>query len=244
MNPPLEGFILKTIDYKDTSKLLYAYTKKGHISMIARGVKKMNSPLRHQAQTHMRLKMDLSSGKLPTLKEAQLIDHFPKIKADFIRSNCLYAISELIYHNVHPDDNHEKLYPFLLKVADTLKTTDTPLEALAIFEMKLLNFEGVGLNLRACDVCGRKEGLILDADSGVLVCETHANKAHHLIGENIAKAIQYFYYVDILTFVPMRLSEQEMRLVFEITDGLYKDHLGFHGKAKAILKSLLTEASS
>ena len=239
-----EGFILKTIDYKDTSKLLYAYTEKGHASMLARGVKKMQSPLRHQAQTHMRLEMDLSKGNLPTLKEAKLLDHYPTIKADFIRSNVLYAISELIYYNVHQDDNHAKLYPFLLKIADTLKTTDAPLEILAIFEMKLLHFEGIGMNMRACDVCGETENLILDGDAGVLVCEAHAESAHHLFDHAVASALQYFYYVDILKFTPRGLSDVEMRLIFEITDGLYSSHLGYHGKAKAILKSLLTEASS
>ncbi|MFW5893244.1 MAG: DNA repair protein RecO, partial [Bacillota bacterium] len=145
----IEGFILRTIDYKDTSRLLYAYTRKGHISMIARGVKKMTSPLRHQAQTHMRLEMDLSKGNLPTLKEARLIDHYPNIKADFIRSNALYAVSELIYFNVTGDDDHEKLYPFLIKVANALDASKAPLEILAIFEMKLLHFEGIGLNLKA-----------------------------------------------------------------------------------------------
>lgn len=241
---PLEGFILRTIDYKDTSKLLYAYTKEGHVSMLARGVKKMQSPLRHQAQTHMRLSMDLSKGTLPTLKEATLLDHYPAIKADFIRSNVLYSISELIYHNVHQDDDHQKLYPFLMKITETLKTTEAPLEVLAIFEMKLLHFEGIGMNLRACDVCGEKGNLILDGDAGVLVCEEHADPAHHLFDHTIATALQYFYYIDILKFSPRGMSDVEMRLVFEITDGLYSSHMGYRGKAKAILKSLLTEAPS
>jgi len=235
----IEGFILRTIDYKDSSKLLYAYTKEGHISMIARGVKKMNSPMRHQAQTHMLLEMTLSKGKLPTLKEARLLDYFKAIKSDYMKINVLSVISELIYYNVHEDDDHEKLYQFLMKITETLKTTDHPLEILAIFEMKFLHFEGIGMNMKGCETCGAKEGLLLDGTMGTLTCSVHANRQHNLYDETFACALQYFYYVDIRDFEPRNLSDKEMRLVFEITDGLYSSNLSFNAKAKRILKSLL-----
>ena len=234
-----KGFILRTIDYKDTSKLLYAYTLEGHASMIARGVKKMNSPLRHQAQTHMLLEMTLSSGKFPTLKEATLLDYYKDIKSDYIKTNVLSVISELIYYNVTFDDNHPLLFQFLLKVTNALKTTSAPLEILAIFEMKFLHFEGIGLNLKACDTCGQKEDLLLDGSAGILTCSAHANKQHNLYETTYANALQTFYYVDILTFTPLCMNDTEMRLVLEIIDGLYMTHLAFNSKAKRILKSLL-----
>jgi len=155
----MEGHILRTIDYKESSMLLYVYTEKGIKSMIARGVKKLDSPLRHLAQPSNRIEMTLTSGNLPTLKEAMLIDRLPEIKDDFIKSTIMGLINELIYKTVTSDDNHPKLYGFLHKFTAALKTTDAPLELMLVFELKMLYFLGYAIPLRQCHVCGRAKHL-------------------------------------------------------------------------------------
>ena len=39
----MEAIVLNSIEYKDSSKILNLYTENGHKSVIAHGVKKLNS---------------------------------------------------------------------------------------------------------------------------------------------------------------------------------------------------------
>ncbi len=234
----MRGYILRTIDYRDTSKLLYAYTEEGVKSMIARGVKKMDSPLRHMSQSGMLLDMELSESRLPTLKDAVLIDHFPKIKESFEKTTVLSCINELVYHNVGENDNHPKLMTFLDKFVETLKQTKAPFELLLVFELKFLWFLGAGIHMKNCYVCQSVEALRFDQNQSAVVCQKHLENAHTHYGADIVNALRYFYYLDIRSFKPLGLKKSALSTLYAITDELYAEHLGFRGKAKTILKSL------
>jgi len=234
-----EGYILRTIDYKDTSKLLYVYTETGIQSMIARGVKKMQSPLRHLAQTSNRIMMDLSSGKLPTLKDATLIDHHPSIKQDLVRSTVLSVINELIYYNVSAEDDHPKLFGFLKKFIEVLKTTDHPMELLMVFELKFLFFAGYAVPLRHCHVCKSEEGLAFDVHEGALVCANHKNPNHHYYEAEIYRPLRYYYYVDVLNFEGLSVDKPTLKTLHEAVNHLHSMHMGHTSKAKKILNSLI-----
>ncbi len=233
------GHVLRTIDYKDNSKLLYVYTNEGIKSMIARGVKKMQSPLSHLAQSSNLINMTLSQAKLPTLKEAALIDYYPEIKNDLIKTTIMDVINELIYYNVGDNDNHEKMLAFIQKVAKAIEQTNTPLEVLLIFELKFLYFTGYAVPLKHCHVCQGREDLAFDLYEGALVCPTHKEINHQYYGKEIYKPMQYYYYVDILQFKALELEHKTMKQLFDITTALCSMHLGFTSKAKKILLTLI-----
>lgn len=236
----MEGHILRTIDYKESSMLLYVYTEKGIKSMIARGVKKLDSPLRHLAQTSNRLEMTLTKGNLPTLKEATLVDRLPEIKDDFIKSTIMGLINELIYKTVTNDDNHPKLYAFLHKFTAALKTSDAPLELMLVFELKMLHFLGYAIPLRRCHVCGARETLMFDVHEGALVCEKHTNANHVHYDQAIYLPMQYYYYVDITTFKKRGVTGETFKTIHKITEQLERMHLGFTPRARTILQPFIT----
>ncbi len=235
----MRAYILKTIDYGDHGKILKAYTPTGLISMIARGAKKMESPLRHLTQTSMLIEADLSKGDFPTLKEARLLDHFPSIKDDFDKSTVLQCVNELIYVNVGEDD-HERLFGFLLRFIAKLAETNAPFELLALFELKFLWFLGAGVHLKDCHLCRKREDLLYDSREGALVCAACAKdttRTYH--GKEIPALLQYYYYADLAAFRPQGPDRAVMKTVLELTDALYAMHFDYRGKAKGVLKSLL-----
>ncbi len=234
------GYILRTIDYKDNSKLLYLYTQSGIESLIARGVKKMNSPFRHMTQTQTLIDFDAGRGKLPTLKDAVLMDHFPDIKKDLIRTSVLSCVNELIYYNVTDHDNHEKLWQFLIKFTGALKKTSAPLELLPVFELKFLHFLGYGIGLRHCHVCKTRESLWFDLYEGALVCDRHKKPHHQNYDETVHRPLQYFYYCDITRFEPRRLDNKMLLRLYDVVDALHETHLGGKTKAKRMLRTLIT----
>jgi DNA repair protein RecO (recombination protein O) len=56
-----KAFVLNSLDYKDSSRILYLYTEKGHISVIAHGVKKLNSINRFLSQNGNLIKLSIST---------------------------------------------------------------------------------------------------------------------------------------------------------------------------------------
>ena len=70
-----EAIVLKSLDYKDSSKILYLYTESGLQSIIAHGVKKMNSINRFLSQNGNLIKVSFSKGNFPSLKEGQPFGH-------------------------------------------------------------------------------------------------------------------------------------------------------------------------
>ena len=64
-----KAFVLNSLDYKDNSRILYLYTEKGHISVLAHGVKKLNSINRFLSQNGTLIKLSITSAKFPSLKE-------------------------------------------------------------------------------------------------------------------------------------------------------------------------------
>jgi len=235
----LRAYILKTIDYGDHGKILKTYTVEGVKSMLARGAKKMESPLRHMCQPSMLIEADIGKGDLPTVKDANLLDHFPAVKDDFDKSTVLQCVNELIYVNVG-DDNHEKLFDFLMRFIRRLAELDAPFELLALFELKLLWFLGAGVHLKDCHLCHKKEDLRYDSREGALVCADCAKDASRLYHkEEIPALLQYYYYADLAAFRPKRPTQAALKTVLELTDALYAMHLDYKGRAKSILKSLL-----
>ena len=69
-----KAFVCKTLDYKDSSKILYVYTKNGNKSIIARGVKKMTSINRFLSQVGNLISFSKTRGELPTLKDGELVN--------------------------------------------------------------------------------------------------------------------------------------------------------------------------
>ncbi len=232
------GFILKTIDYQDHSKLLYLYTEEGLKSMLARGVKKMNSPWRHLAQANNLIEVSLSKAKLPTVKEAKLLDYYPLIKADIYKQTTLQVIGEYLYYNLTEDDDHAKLFGFLKKLTHALSNQSQTLEILALFELKFLHFLGYSPGLRRCLKCEEKTQVNYDINSGSLVCPKHQPKQPNFIQKDIYKAMQTLYLCDINHYQPLNLNKQDVKKLTEVTTTLFSMHLGFISKAKKVLMSL------
>ncbi len=232
-----EGIIIRTIDYQDNSKILYLYTPKGMLNMIARGVKKMQSPMRHLSQTGTIIDGDMSEGKFPTLRHATLVNHYPVIKQDWIKKTVMDVVFGLIYTNVTSIDNHQKLWPFILKFFTELTQTKHPLELMMVFELKLLNLLGIGINLKACEHCGETNDLVFDVSQSSLYCQAHAPSNKDQYSHAIYHPLQYYYYCDITEFKAFASPPATLNTQMKIVDALYQMHLSYKSHIKSLLKN-------
>ncbi len=233
----IDAYVLRTIDYQDHGKLLYLYTDAGIKSAIARGVKKMQSPLRAFAQLGALLRVKLSKGALPTLKEAERIARHPQIGEDLLKTSVAAVIRELIYYNISDDDDHIKLLGFVKKFLKALNDTSDPKQLLMLFQLKLLYFLGYGVRFDRCGQCGSTRELLLDAHTGMVLCKAHSD-ASHTLDEAAFTPLRTMLHAEIETFTPIPLDASTQKRLEALIESWYEHHLSSKPKALAILKTL------
>lgn len=226
----MKVYIIKAIDYQDHSRILYGLSDQGLISMLARGVKKMNSPFRHLAHPGLLIDVTLSQGKLPTIKEAHVLEHYPKAKEDLVKLTVHHLCGEIIYHNVAKDDDYGKLLTFLERTFKALETHAEPTQIALLFELKMLAFLGFALGF------SRDESMrVFDLNLYEIVERPNFKPLEKQTYEDFRQ----LYYADVSQVIPLHIEPHTLRLYLDVTSQLYQKHLDFKAHSKALLLSFL-----
>lgn len=145
-----EGIVIKRMDYKETSKIVFLYTDTGRDSFLIHGANKISSP--HLAKTEIanHLKVILQGKGLKIATEIDVLDTYSKSKSDLIKFTYLSHVLEIVNHVAEAEIDHGKLYRFLLKIMDKISHTDNYIPYVYMFEAKLLYLLGLQPELRAC----------------------------------------------------------------------------------------------
>ena len=233
-----EAIVLRSLDYKDSSKILYLYTDEGLKSVIAHSVKKMNSINRVLSQNGNLIRINYTKSDFPSLKEGELVNDYPNIRKDLISYTYMNHIMELIGNTIPSDSDHIKLYTFVKKIFLLLDQGIDPEVLSFIFELKLLYFLGYGLNFKECNICTSKDNLVFSTDNGGLVCSEHLGLNQHSYGPLIYVNVMTLYFIDInKTEIPI-LEQNDKTIIRHIIDILYSDYVGYKTKSRGIIKQI------
>lgn len=234
----IEGLVLKSIDYKDSSKIIYIYNKKGNHSMIAHSVKKMNSRNRFLSQPCNLIKYSHTLTKFPSLKEAEILRNYEYIKTDILSYSYVNHIFDLVRNTISEDLNHEKMYSFLKRLLELFEQKNDPELLTFIFELKLLFFLGNGLNFKACSVCSKKSDLVFSIDFGGLICRDHLDINQSYYNETTYKIMKYLYYLDIEDYDNIEITQNERVEIRHIINIIYDQYISYSSKSLKIIKQL------
>lgn len=187
----INGIIFKTQPYQESSKLLQVFTKKGKLTINAKGSQKLNSEYRIITQYLNEIEFEYNSSKtFITLSNAKLINDFSKIKKDFDLAKTASLALEIIDKVLVDDNYNEKIYDLLI---DTLNSKNLKIAVLS-FSLKMLYFLGYGMNL-----ISEKKGVIgVSVEKGGLV---YAGERYH-INLNIEESI------TLLKLTHMKINEE------------------------------------
>lgn len=234
----IEAFVLNSIDYKENSKILYLYTKNGHQSIIARGVKKMNSINRFLSQNGTHIKYTHTASKFPSLKEGEILHEYEHIKQDIVLYTYMNHINELVQHTISEDLNHEKMFQFMEKIFERLDDGFDSELLTFVFELKLLHFLGYGLRLKHCSLCTENENLVFHVSSGGLVCKQHLQFQDESFDFGVYKFIQDLYYIDVEKQELPDIDSNDRVIIRHIIDLLYDEFISYKTKSRGILKQI------
>ncbi len=192
-----EGVILKSMDFRDSSRILTVYTRDfGRQSLLAKGVRGGRSrmggvtrPLQYVSLVYYRSE----HRDLQLLSQCDLVRPWNGLTESLEAMGAAMAICELLTLVVQGEEGHPPLFELLVRCLDAVNTaTNNWGNAFSVFEIRVLGLLGFRPEFRVCGGCGRAldegdEGrMLVDAHQGSIRCGDCVVGAHE--GEALSPA--------------------------------------------------------
>ena len=234
----IEGIILKKINYKESSKIIYLYTKTGLISVLIHGNNKMKSPFLSFSKVLSKVGIHVSGKDLRTLREGDVLDDYRRISSDLEKYTYSLHVLELIYYISTHEHDHEKLYHFLLKIFSIVDEQEVYIPYLNMIELKLLYLLGINPMFGHCVECERTDNLRFSIQAGGMCCETHLTGVSDIETE-VVNELMKIYYFDLSTSDQLDIDKRFYKDIRQAIDKYYQYHLNFKSNSRKMLIGLI-----
>ena len=235
----VEGIIINTKNYGDTSKIIDIFTKEyGIIGVIAKGCKSLKSNLRSVTDklTYATFTIYYKKDKLSILSEASVINNFSNIKKDIEKisyASFLIDLTNQVYKQCEESNLYNLLVSALIKINDNFN----PLIITNIIELKYLEYLGVMPNIDGCSICGSKSVVTLSSDSGGYLC-SKCRTNQSIVSDKVIKLVRMYFLVDINKISKLDIDKDVVHAVNNFIDEYYDKYTGLYLKSKFFLKKL------
>lgn len=174
--------VLKSMKYRDTSKIVTLYTRRfGRLSCLAKGARQLTSKFGGSLEpmTESEIVIYKSEGRdLHLLSQCSTLRPFKKVHADGEKLGVGFSIVELLNRLAHEQEEHQALYGLLVEALEALEHSERNfVNILYAFELRFAALHGFAPSFTACARCGRVLGsaeqervLPFLLDKGAAVC--------------------------------------------------------------------------
>ncbi len=235
----IEGFVVSTLKYGESSKILNILTKDlGIIGVISKGSLKEKSKLRVVSNlfTYAIFHINYKEGKLSTLISADPINYLMNTYTDIEKMGYLTYLTELV-RNVRKQSNDPSIYDIFISAVLKIEEGFNPLVITNIVEIKFLDYLGISLYLSGCVECGRTNVVSLSHAKGGYICAFH-RKNEPLYDEAVLKMIKAYYYVDLNKITELNLKDKVINEIDAFLTTYYKEYTGLYLKSKKFLNNI------
>ena len=236
----IEGIIISTTPYGESSKIISLYSKKyGLISLIAKGANKLKSNLRALTlnYTYGYFYTYYKENKLSLVTQIDLIDSFSNIKKDITLISYMSYLIDLT-KQILKEGNDEILYDDLISSIKKINEGLDPLIITNIFEVKALNYLGVSLNLDSCSICGSTKDIVtLSSIKGGFLCNNCNDEV--VSNPKTIKMIRMYYYVKISSITKIDISDEVKNEINRFLICYYDTYTGIYLKSKDFLNKII-----
>ena len=234
-----EGIIISEVNYGEKSKIINVLTKDGILGVMCKGTKSLKSPLRTST-----MKFNLSSfllyyheNGLSTLKECDVICDYKNIKSDILLISYMSYICDLAAGVMRQNEN-EEIYNLLISTLSKINDGFAPDVLTNIFEIKMLDYLGVGFSLDACAKCGNTKDIVtIDPDDGGYICSScYTNQI--IYDAKTLKMLRMYYLVDIDAISKLDISKEVKDNIDYFLKTYYDRYTGLYLKSKKFLETM------
>jgi DNA repair protein RecO (recombination protein O) len=238
-----EGIVIRTTDYGETNKIVTLYTREfGKVGVMARGAKKPNSRLSAVTQLFTYGQYLFQSGTgLGSLQQGEMISSMRAIREDiFLTAHASYIVD--LTDKVTED---RKSNPFLFELLfQTLNYMNEgyDMEILKnIYEMKMLNVQGLYPILDKCANCGSTEGEFnFSIREGGLLCHRcfELDPYRIKIGSGTVRLLRLFYLLDLHRLGNISVKPETKAELKKVISSYYDEYSGLYLKTRRFLDQM------
>ncbi len=236
----VEGIVLNTRDYGESSRILNVLTKeRGLIGIMAKGCKRLKSDIKGVSEklSYAKFNIYYKEDKLSTLASADIINNFYNIKKDITKISFASFLLELT-EQVVKQNNSNEIYDLLINALIKINDNFDPLIITNIIELKYLDYLGVMPIIDGCSICGNNTSIAtLSSSKGGYICNNCLTN-EKLVSDKTIKLIRLFYYVDISKISKLEIGNLEKKEINEFLDEYYDSYTGLYLKSKNFIKNL------
>lgn len=238
MNKKIEGIIISTVDYKESSKIINVLTPtEGMIGILAKGSKNIRSKIAATSNvlTYGTFYLNYHKGSIPLLTEVDLINSFKQIRKDLIKLNYALFLLELS-SQVYKHDKSKKIYELLIDGLNKINEGYDSQIVTNIVELKMLQYLGIKPVVEKCVNCQKTTDIItISSYKGGYLCKDCVGKEtiFHL---KTLQLIRMFYYIDLSKITKIDISETIKKEISLFIDDYYERYSGLYLKSKTFLE--------
>nr|HPN88284.1 DNA repair protein RecO [Candidatus Omnitrophota bacterium] len=183
-----EGIVLKTFDYRETSRIARFFTKDyGKISGVLKGIrkdhKKFGSHLDRFSVNDI-VYYQYRNSDLHLISQCDLKQFFFLVRQDYARNIAANYMLELIDLLMQPEQKNTRVYHLILEYLSHLETIKDIDKLVHIFQIKILLYSGFRPHIDSCVRCGKKvhDKVRFSLRLGGLICpDCPTNETHFTI---------------------------------------------------------------
>ena len=142
MTKELEGLVIRVIDYKESSLIMYLLTDKKIESIICKGIKKTNSKFKGYILSYNYVKCIVTDSNFPTLTDIEVLYSLSNIQNDLNKFKYAGNLINFLYKEKYEND---KVYGLAIKSLKYINDSNE-MYYYYVFLLKNLYFIGLGLN--------------------------------------------------------------------------------------------------
>ncbi len=176
MLPKTEGVVLKSFDFRETSRIATFFTKDyGKITGVLKGIRKDRKKFGSSADrftVNDIVYYPTRHSDIHLISQCDMKAFFGLIRQDYRRSTAAHYALELVNTMMPTEYVNGKIYELLLNYLASLETVSDINKLVHIFQVKLLLHSGFRPHLDACVKCQRKAAgrARFSLKSGGLIC--------------------------------------------------------------------------
>lgn len=187
-----DAVILRGMNFRDSSKILTLYTKEfGKLSVLAKGARTAKSKFGGAIEPLSYVTAVLykkESRDLHLLSHCDIVRPFRSLTDDLERMGAAMAVVELLQAVSHGEERNHRLFDLLVDSLESINgATKNAINALYLFEVRLLEILGFRPEFGRCAGCGRattdevqSEKLTVNLSEGGVFCPACSAKGQGL----------------------------------------------------------------
>ena len=156
-----EAVVLKSMRYRETSKIVTFYTKAfGKLSGIAKGARALKNKFGAalEPMTYVSLVLYKKEHReLQLISQCDIVKLFPRLQSDLEKISVGLVVVELINAAMHSEERNEQGFHLVVEVLDELdRATKNFQNVLYYFRLHLLDLMGFRPNFQTCARCKKR----------------------------------------------------------------------------------------